>query len=680
MKNPFSKNNADVREQEIETADVPVLEESADFDEMEAVTANFSEAPMAEQLKASFDAAYYLSVNPDVLAAGLDPLKHYMVHGWRENRRPNDWFNPVEYIARHGETLGDTTNPFIHFLTHQGSEDVVLEANLQTLRRNVVLYWTDRYKAGENDIVRPLVLSSSMPTKESLALVAETFDAKYYLEQNPEIKERSIDPLLHFMTLGWVENRDPSPDFSMTYYLKRNNDVRRAGVNPYTHYLKSGFREKWRQFATVKEARVFDLFEDGMHLGDKLAQAKSLEPMVAMPNEPRRITTPLVAGVQGADVVKALRTKLEGKTYKYIVTVPHVRMSGASRVASIFADALAQVRDPSDILVITTDSSENEYIDWFSDKLDILDLSQEIEPLNQDGKIRAMIDLMRGVGCQTIVNVNSRLMWEVMRAFGRQLHHEFRIVTYLFTWDENANGDRVGYPIQWLRDTADHHHLLLTDSKNLADDVANRLGFSQEGAAAQIKWLHTPVTGEAAVAVRDPARPKAGRFLWAGRFDPQKRLDILIEIARANPDMIFDVYGKTVLGNKDLAAYNPPPNIIPQGTYTDLKEVLETSYDGFLYTAQWDGIPTILLDMGSAGLPIVAPDVGGISELLDDTTGWLIEDFEDVDGYGAALSQMVQDRSEADTRAAALQTRLADRFNIEGYVDSIKKVVTTYDL
>ena len=442
------------------------------------------------------------------------------------------------------------------------------------------------------------------------------------------------------------------------------------------HYLQHGRLEKWRQSSTVAETQILDLFEDDPKMRALVARAKHLDPMVAIPSEQRVITSPLKTAEADADVARALRRKLAGKTYRYIVAVPHVRMSGASRVASIFADALAQVRDPSEILVVTTDSSESEYIKWFSEKLDIFDLSREIGALDAERKIRALIDVMRGVGCRTLVNVNSRLAWEAMRLFGRQLHHEFRVVTYLFTWDENVKGDRVGYPIQWLRDTADHHCLLLTDTKNLANDVSDRLGFEQGTKDAQVVPLYTPIISGTGITA-NPDRPsnRAGHFLWAGRFDPQKRLDILVEIARANPDMTFDVYGKTVLSKKDLAAYNPPDNI-----YADLQEALDTPYTGFVYTAQWDGLPTILLDMAAAGVPIVASNVGGIAEMLDESTGWLVDDFEDVSGYSAALAQMAADPAETQTRLEALKVRLKSQFAPEGYIGSIRKMVEKYDL
>ena len=36
-----------------------------------------------------FDASYYLSHNPDVAQAGVDPLAHYLTTGWKEGRDPN---------------------------------------------------------------------------------------------------------------------------------------------------------------------------------------------------------------------------------------------------------------------------------------------------------------------------------------------------------------------------------------------------------------------------------------------------------------------------------------------------------------------------------------------------------------------------------------------------------------
>jgi hypothetical protein len=40
-----------------------------------------------------FDYVYYLQHNPDVYAAGVDPLQHFETVGWREGRDPNAFFD-----------------------------------------------------------------------------------------------------------------------------------------------------------------------------------------------------------------------------------------------------------------------------------------------------------------------------------------------------------------------------------------------------------------------------------------------------------------------------------------------------------------------------------------------------------------------------------------------------------
>lgn len=48
-------------------------------------------------------------------------------------------------------------------------------------------------------------------------------------------------------------------------------------------------------------------------------------------------------------------------------------------------------------------------------------------------------------------------------------------------------------------------------------------------------------------------------------------------------------------------------------------------YDAFIYTSDFDGLPNILLEMLGAGLPVIAPDVGGIREaVINGVTGKLV--------------------------------------------------------
>ncbi len=69
------------------------------------------------------------------------------------------------------------------------------------------------------------------------------FDPAYYLAQNPDVAASGMDPLRHYLSVGWTEGRDPSALFSTRYYLSHNPDVAAAGVNPLLHYEQTGWTE-----------------------------------------------------------------------------------------------------------------------------------------------------------------------------------------------------------------------------------------------------------------------------------------------------------------------------------------------------------------------------------------------------------------------------------------------------
>ena len=70
----------------------------------------------AHLVAAHFDAAFYRAQNPDVTAAGVDPLAHFMAYGWREGRDPTPDFS-VEAYAELNPDVDAEVNPFLHYVT-----------------------------------------------------------------------------------------------------------------------------------------------------------------------------------------------------------------------------------------------------------------------------------------------------------------------------------------------------------------------------------------------------------------------------------------------------------------------------------------------------------------------------------------------------------------------------------
>lgn len=69
------------------------------------------------------------------------------------------------------------------------------------------------------------------------------FNAPWYLAQNTDVASAGVDPLRHYLSIGWREMRDPCAEFDGTYYLTRYPDVAALDVPPLVHYWLHGRHE-----------------------------------------------------------------------------------------------------------------------------------------------------------------------------------------------------------------------------------------------------------------------------------------------------------------------------------------------------------------------------------------------------------------------------------------------------
>ena len=65
--------------------------------------------------------------------------------------------------------------------------------------------------------------------------------------------------------------------------------------------------------------------------------------------------------------------------------------------------------------------------------------------------------------------------------------------------------------------------------------------------------------------------------------------------------------------------------------------------------------------MTALGLPIIAPDVGGIGEFVDHDTGWLVSGPDAVDEYVAALAEIEANPDLVARKVGAARHRLQTR-------------------
>jgi hypothetical protein len=66
------------------------------------------------------------------------------------------------------------------------------------------------------------------------------FDPEHYIKAYPDVAERNVDPLVHYLEEGAREGRDPHPGFDTAFYLEQCKHRGEEPANPLLHYLLIG--------------------------------------------------------------------------------------------------------------------------------------------------------------------------------------------------------------------------------------------------------------------------------------------------------------------------------------------------------------------------------------------------------------------------------------------------------
>lgn len=169
-----------------------------------------------------FDPDYYLKQYPDVANAGIDPLTHYMIWGWKEQRNPSRDFSTKYYISSNTDIARAEINPFWHYVFHGKAEG--------------------RYPLGLKEYHNARHFSTLVLglTENQFELIKSEFDSQYYCQQYNDVE---LDPLLHYLFIGWKQHRKPAKYFDGEYYLNKYPDISSHNLNPFVHWVLHGRAE-----------------------------------------------------------------------------------------------------------------------------------------------------------------------------------------------------------------------------------------------------------------------------------------------------------------------------------------------------------------------------------------------------------------------------------------------------
>ncbi len=165
------------------------------------------------------------------------------------------------------------------------------------------------------------------------------FDSAWYEAQYPDVRMLGMDPVEHYLWLGWRLQRSPSQRFCARSYQAANPDVNRAKLNPLLHYIRYGQKEN---------RPVYPIYKPG----EKEARQKARRIVVRRHKD------------WDESIQNRVVDALERATYDVsaLVSIVMPTRNRAFCIANAISSVLAQTHQTFELIVIddgSTDSTED---------------------------------------------------------------------------------------------------------------------------------------------------------------------------------------------------------------------------------------------------------------------------------------------------------------------------------
>lgn len=365
------------------------------------------------------------------------------------------------------------------------------------------------------------------------------------------------------------------------------------------------------------------------------------------------------------------------------IALPFLATGGAEQVAFNLCRALRVLRPQQSVVLFATDRGQiSDRVQLPEGVLSIV-FDEHLPPASDlHARQRLLRDLLCAVRPALFHNINSEAAWHLILADGDRLRRFTRLHASIFAFQFAPDRRTpIGFAAYFLERALPVLTGLSSDNRRFIDDAVERYRLDAS-ARARMHVLYQPcrlfpLKGEQTAPGRNP--PLSGRrdggarlrVLWAGRLDAEKRLDLFLDIVRACDFADFHVFGQVVLDEgEQLPAL---PNLYYAGAFVSpLEWIGNTRFDVFLFTSRWEGLPNVLIEAGALDIPVLAPVVGGVSELITDVTGYPLGEAPTVGHYLAALQAIRQNPEVASARAAALRRLVEERHGWPNFLRALQ--------
>lgn len=474
-------------------------------------------------------------------------------------------------------------------------------------------------------------------------LASGLFDAAWYSETYPDVRQTGLAPLEHYLRIGRHLVRSPGPDFDSGRYLAANEDVARAKIDPLQHYIRYGKRENRKAFT---RAAPMPHKQDLYRVEGKIAR------------RPGRPTVMLCAHIAGQHLFGSERSlidmldALNALDFNVVVTVPAVQ--NMAYFESLLGQAMAAYVIPYGWWRQNTPIREA-VIGAFCSAI----AAESIDVVHVNTiMLREPLLAARQMGIRGIVHIRELI------------HHDDALL--------NIIGETPDEIVGAIWDRAD---LLIANSQ------ATCAGFEHTGRTPVV--VYNTADMDDLRALDSPGGTAPLRVAMISSNIPKKGVWDFCEVARDlhddHPEIRFCLIGPlnehTEQIAKKIDAGDLPPSIELLGYCSSpVEAIAEADVVLSLSTFQESFGRTVLEGMAAAR-PVIVYDHGAPPELLRDGECGFVVPVGDTAAVAARLRILARDRARLERMGAAARAEAEERFGRKAYVAQMRvaydKVLST---
>jgi glycosyltransferase involved in cell wall biosynthesis len=157
-------------------------------------------------------------------------------------------------------------------------------------------------------------------------------------------------------------------------------------------------------------------------------------------------------------------------------------------------------------------------------------------------------------------------------------------------------------------------------------------------------------------------------------------LSAFCEVQRTRPKTFLVLVGRTqekgyVLGTAEKQGIADRVRIIGSVNPEEIPKWMHLG-DTFVLPSHTEGMPNVVLEAMAAGKPVIATDVGGVSEVIQDGVSGVLVPPKDPESLKRAMLDLLADEEKATRMGRAGRERIESSFTLESTAMGISRVYT----